>query len=70
VRDRHPVDRARRARSPHPSGDGYPVRVRRAPSWAITRAELTGYLDEAGWASVSWREPEDTGFFQPIAVAM
>jgi SAM-dependent methyltransferase len=53
----------------HPSADGYSVRVRRATSWAMARAELTGHLNQTGWQSVAWHEPEDSGFFQPIVVA-
>ena len=49
-----------------PSGDSYVVRVRRATSWALTRAELTDAARDAGYRSLTWHDPEQTGFGQPI----
>lgn len=53
----------------HPSGDSYAVRVRRATSWAHTQAELADHLSDAGWRSIEWHAPEETGFFQPLVTA-
>jgi SAM-dependent methyltransferase len=53
-----------------PSGDSWTVSVRRATYWAITRAELTALVIEAGFTDVAWHEPEDCGFFQPVLTAV
>jgi glycine/sarcosine N-methyltransferase len=45
------------------------VRDRRASYWALTRAELARFADEAGLAEVRWLLPEESGFFQPLLVA-
>jgi SAM-dependent methyltransferase len=49
-----------------PDGDGYQVRVRRAVSWALTRAEITEQATLVGLLSLAWHEPADSGFFQPV----
>ena len=49
-----------------PDGDGYQVRVRRAVSWAVTRAEITEQASSVGLASLTWHEPAESGFFQPV----
>ncbi len=36
---------------------------------AVTREELTNLLLSAGYKSVEWKFPEETGFYQPIVVA-
>ncbi len=36
---------------------------------AITRAELSGHLDRAGFTGVRWRLPDESGFFQPAVTA-
>lgn len=52
-----------------PDGDSWAVSMRRATYWAITRAELTGYVEDAGFTDVRWYEPEESGFFQPLLTA-
>ncbi len=42
---------------------------RRASCWAMTRAELSACADEAGLVDARWREPDETGFFQPLLTA-
>lgn len=49
-----------------PDADTYAVRVRRATSWALTRAELTDAAHGAGYHSITWHDPEASGFGQPI----
>jgi hypothetical protein len=53
-----------------PDGDSWNVSVRRATYWAITRAELTELVTAAGFTDVTWHEPEDSGFFQPVLTAV
>lgn len=36
---------------------------------AVRRAELTALLYAAGCRNVTWKMPEDTGFYQPIVIA-
>ena len=36
---------------------------------AVRRAELTELLYAAGCGNVTWKMPEDTGFYQPIVIA-
>lgn len=45
------------------------VRVRRGTYWALTRRQLTEQATEAGFAEPSWREPESSGFHQPLLIA-
>ncbi|WP_329243545.1 class I SAM-dependent methyltransferase [Streptomyces sp. NBC_01478] len=52
-----------------PDGDGWEVRVRRTAYWALTRSQLTDAVLDAGFADVSWHEPEDSGFYQPVLTA-
>jgi SAM-dependent methyltransferase len=52
-----------------PQGDSWNVSVRRATYWAITRAELTELVEQAGFTDVTWHEPADSGFFQPLLTA-
>ena len=37
---------------------------------AVRRAELTDLLISAGCSKVSWKFPEETGFYQPIVIAV
>jgi glycine/sarcosine N-methyltransferase len=53
-----------------PAGESWNVSVRRATYWAITRAELTELVAAAGFADVTWHEPGDSGFFQPVLTAV
>jgi glycine/sarcosine N-methyltransferase len=53
-----------------PAGESWNVSVRRATYWAITRAELTELVTVAGFADVTWHEPGDSGFFQPVLTAV
>ena len=53
-----------------PTGqDHWDVRVRRATSWALTRAQLTEFATAAGFRDVQWTEPPDSGYYQPILTA-
>lgn len=36
---------------------------------ATRRAELTELLSASGWREVTWKFPEETGFYQPIVIA-
>ena len=49
-----------------PSDSGFEVRVRRTSSWALTGAEITEQANAAGFTSLTWHTPEDSGFFQPV----
>ncbi len=49
-----------------PNADTYVVRVRRATSWALTRAELTDAAHAVGYSSTTWHDPEDSDFGQPL----
>lgn len=37
---------------------------------AVRRAELTALLRESGCREVLWRMPEETGFYQPVVIAV
>lgn len=50
-------------------GAGWEVRVRRTSYWALTRGELSAAVADAGFAEVSWHEPGDSGFYQPVLTA-
>jgi len=52
-----------------PDGDGWQVRVRRTAYWALTRGQLTDAVLDAGYKNVSWHEPENSGFHQPVLTA-
>lgn len=49
-----------------PAGDTWTVRRRRATYWALTRAQLTRLVTEAGFTDVSW---ESGGYYQPVLTA-
>lgn len=36
---------------------------------AITKAELTGVFNDAGFRNIQWLMPEQSGFYQPIMIA-
>ncbi|MEY9864548.1 SAM-dependent methyltransferase [Catenulispora sp. GAS73] len=50
-------------------GDKWDVRVRRATSWALTRAQLGESATAVGFRDVQWIEPPDSGYYQPILTA-
>ncbi|WP_406213414.1 class I SAM-dependent methyltransferase [Streptomyces canus] len=50
-------------------GDDWAVRVRRTTSWALTRAQLTGFVTAAGFTEVRWHDPASSGFYQPVLTA-
>jgi SAM-dependent methyltransferase len=52
-----------------PEGDGWEVRVRRTAYWALTRGQLSDAVADAGFAEVGWRDPGDSGFYQPVLTA-
>ncbi|MFJ8622388.1 class I SAM-dependent methyltransferase [Kitasatospora sp. NPDC093550] len=45
------------------------VDVHRSTYWALTRAQVTAFAEEAGFTAPDWRSPADTGFFQPVLTA-
>ncbi|WP_328871648.1 class I SAM-dependent methyltransferase [Streptomyces sp. NBC_00287] len=49
-----------------PAADTWTVRRRRATYWALTRAQLTRLVTEAGFTEVTW---ESTGYYQPVLTA-
>ena len=50
-------------------GGGWEVRVRRTAYWALTRGELSAAVADAGFAEVSWHDPGESGFYQPVLTA-
>ena len=50
-------------------GGGWDVRVRRTAYWALTRGELSAAVSDSGFTEVSWHEPGDSGFYQPVLTA-
>ena len=50
-------------------GGGWEVRVRRTAYWALTRGELSDAVADSGFTEVSWHEPGDSGFYQPVLTA-
>lgn len=53
-----------------PDGDSWSAVTSRSTYWAITRAELAELVAGAGFVDVTWHEPEDCGFFQPVLTAV
>jgi SAM-dependent methyltransferase len=51
------------------AGDTWEVGVRRATYWALTRGQLAGFAEAAGFGEVKWHEPEETGYYQPVLTA-
>ncbi|WP_049653410.1 class I SAM-dependent methyltransferase [Kitasatospora sp. MY 5-36] len=49
--------------------DEWRVAVRRSTYWALTQDELSAFAAEAGLAGIHWKQPADTGFFQPALIA-
>ena len=49
--------------------DTWDVRVRRSTYWALTRAQLSEFVTAVGFGEVTWHEPAETGFYQPILTA-
>jgi glycine/sarcosine N-methyltransferase len=45
------------------------VARRTASYWALTRRQLAAALRDAGLGLVTWHEPEQSGFFQPVVIA-
>jgi SAM-dependent methyltransferase len=52
-----------------PEGGTWTVRTRRTIYWALTRAQLTGFVAEAGFTDADWHAPDSTGFYQPVLTA-
>nr|WP_280879902.1 class I SAM-dependent methyltransferase [Streptomyces pseudovenezuelae] len=52
-----------------PKGAGWAVRVRRTTYWALTRAELTHFVEAAGFVDVEWHAPAAGGYYQPVLTA-
>lgn len=36
---------------------------------ALLQTELTSFLQEAGFSNISWRSPEESGYYQPVLLA-
>lgn len=49
--------------------DGWQVHVRRTTSWAMPQEQLTESAARAGFTETAWRQPEESGFFQPLLTA-
>ncbi|MFF0411247.1 class I SAM-dependent methyltransferase [Kitasatospora sp. NPDC004745] len=45
------------------------VDVHRSTYWALTAPRLTAFATAAGFTTVRWRQPAETGFFQPVLIA-
>ncbi|GGL62004.1 SAM-dependent methyltransferase [Streptomyces fumigatiscleroticus] len=52
-----------------PAAGGWQVRVRRTTSWALTRAQVTRLVTEAGFTDIMWHEPDTGGYYQPVLTA-
>jgi glycine/sarcosine N-methyltransferase len=39
------------------------------PSWAMSRTVLEHAVAASGWTELTWQEPADSGFFQPVLLA-
>jgi SAM-dependent methyltransferase len=52
-----------------PAADTWTVRHRRTTYWALTRAQSTRFVAEAGFTDITWHTPESTGFYQPVLTA-
>ncbi|MFF8918106.1 class I SAM-dependent methyltransferase [Streptomyces sp. NPDC015032] len=53
-----------------PAGGKWRVQARRTTYWALGRDRLTALAADAGFVGVEWRMPQETGFFQPLLVAV
>ncbi|MZD05316.1 methyltransferase domain-containing protein [Streptomyces sp. SID5785] len=54
----------------HPAAGTWQVDVRRTTYWALTRDRLSALVRDAGFTDPEWRTPPETGFFQPLLVAV
>ncbi|MFH8345669.1 class I SAM-dependent methyltransferase [Streptomyces sp. NPDC018045] len=52
-----------------PRGGTWEVRSRRATSWALTRDQISGFVMAAGFERLTWHEPAEGGYFQPLLTA-
>ncbi|MBS2551070.1 class I SAM-dependent methyltransferase [Catenulispora sp. NL8] len=50
-------------------GQGWDVRVRRATYWALTRKQLAEFAAAVGFRDVTWQEPSESGYYQPVLTA-
>ncbi|MET8956364.1 class I SAM-dependent methyltransferase [Streptomyces sp. NPDC004393] len=53
-----------------PADGQWRVRVRRTAYWALGRDRLAGLVADAGFVDPEWRMPHETGFFQPLLMAV
>lgn len=51
------------------TGDDWRVEVRRTTYRALTERQLAALVTDAGFDGPAWRQPEDSGFFQPLLTA-
>ncbi|WP_031483945.1 class I SAM-dependent methyltransferase [Streptomyces bicolor] len=52
-----------------PAADGWDVRVRRTPYWALTRRQVTDLADAAGFTDLTWHASALSGYYQPVLTA-
>jgi len=52
-----------------PVDETWNVRVRRTTYWALTRAQLTEFVAEAGFAAINWHTQFSSGYYQPVLTA-
>lgn len=52
-----------------PAAGSWDVRLRRTTYWAITRRQLTDLAAAAGFTGLTWHEPADSGYYQPVLTA-
>ncbi|MEV7597160.1 class I SAM-dependent methyltransferase [Kitasatospora sp. NPDC089797] len=45
------------------------VTVRRSSYWALSQEQLSGFAAAAGLVGIRWRQPAESGFFQPLLIA-
>jgi SAM-dependent methyltransferase len=50
-------------------GDDWAVTRRVTTYWAMTRSTISQAVSRGGWDSLTWHEPEESGFFQPVLTA-
>ena len=50
-------------------GDGWTAQVRSTTYRALRRAELTAALAAGGFGEITWLEPAETGYHQPVVLA-
>ncbi|MEU7061501.1 class I SAM-dependent methyltransferase [Streptomyces sp. NPDC046197] len=52
-----------------PAAGTWTVRRRQTTCWALTRAQVTRFVAEAGFSGIAWHMPDSTGYYQPVLTA-